>query len=60
MITADLFVAIINANLIEKKVYQMFLHVIESHLAEDNQKYIFAIQVIEKIKAKLCHESWFC
>jgi hypothetical protein len=29
MITADLFSALINANLVEKKIYQTFLHVID-------------------------------
>ena len=38
----------------------MFLHVLEEDLKEDNQKYIFAIKVMEKIKPKLAHESWFC
>ena len=50
IITANLFSGIINANLIEKKVYQMVLHVIDEDLKEDNQKYLFAIKVISSIK----------
>ena len=60
MITAELFGGIINANLIEKQVYQMFLHVLEEDLKEDNQKYNFAIKVMDKIRGKLAHEGWFC
>ena len=60
MVTASLFAGIINANLIEKKVYQMVLHVIDEDLKEDNEKYLFAIKVIQEIKQKLSHESWFC
>lgn len=60
MITADLFVGIINANLIEKKVYEMFLRVLLEDVKEDNQKYTFAIKVIENIKEKLYEEGWFC
>ena len=60
MITAELFAGIVNANLIQKKIYQMFLHVLESDLKEDNQKYVFAMKVMEQIKSKLCLESWFC
>jgi hypothetical protein len=29
MITADLFSALINSNMIEKKIFQVFLHVID-------------------------------
>lgn len=38
----------------------MFLHVLESNLQEDTHKYSFAMTVMQKIKTKLCHESWFC
>lgn len=34
MITADLFSALINENLVEKKIYQTFLHVIDEYLKE--------------------------
>ena len=50
MITADLFVGMINANLIEKKVYEMLLTVLLEDIKEDNLKYNFAIRVIENIK----------
>lgn len=53
MITADLFAAIINANLIDSKIYNMFLNVLEEDLKEDNQKYYFSLKVIDKIKPKL-------
>lgn len=32
----------------------------EENLKEDNQKYVFAIRVIEKIKDRLGLETWFC
>ena len=38
----------------------MVLHVIDEDLKEDNKKYLFGIKVIEEIKQKLSHESWFC
>ena len=38
----------------------MFLHVLEENLKEESQKYNFAIMVMELIKSKLAHESWFC
>lgn len=50
MITAELFSALINENLVEKKIYQTFLHVIDEYLKEDNQQYTFAMRVIENIK----------
>lgn len=60
MITADLFSALINAHLMEKKIYQTFLHVIDQYLKEDNQQFTFAMKVMMNIKEKLAHESWFC
>ncbi len=55
MITADLFSALINANLMEKKIYQTFLHVIDEYLKEDNQQFSFAMKVMGSIKEKLAH-----
>lgn len=60
MITADLFAAIINANLIDSKIYNMFLNVLEEDLKEDNQKYYFSLKVIDKIKPKLTQQPWLC
>lgn len=38
----------------------MFLHVLEDDLKEENQKYLFALKVMERIKDKLANEVWFC
>ena len=38
----------------------MFLHVLDSDIKEDTQKYAFAMKVMEQIKPKLSLESWFC
>jgi hypothetical protein len=46
MITANLFAGIINENLIEKKLFQVLLQVLEDDLKEDNKKYVFAKMVI--------------
>jgi|LakMenEpi03Aug12_release.lakeMendotaPanAssembly.Ray.scaffolds.fasta_scaffold1636683_1 hypothetical protein len=56
MITANLFAGIINENLIEKKLFQVLLQVLEDDLKEDNKKYIFAKMVIEQIRGKLSKE----
>lgn len=60
LITADLFAGIINNGLIDKKLIQVLLQVLEDDLKEDNKKYIFAKLVIEKIKGKLANEAEFC
>ena len=59
-ITVDLFSALINANLIEKKIFKMFLDFLEKSLREENQKYTFAYKVLEKTKSKLVDEAFFC
>ena len=38
----------------------MFLHVLDSDIKEDTQKYAFAMKVMEQIKPKLSLEGWFC
>lgn len=53
MITAELFSALINANLIDSKIYAMFLSVLEDGLKEDGPKYMFAFRVINLIKPKI-------
>ena len=45
-ITAELFAGIINHNLIDKKLIQVLLQVLEDDLKEDNKKYLFAKLVI--------------
>ncbi len=60
MMTSDLFSALINENLVEKKIFQMFLHVMIEYLKEDNSQYTFSMRVMQNIKVKLAHESWFC
>ena len=57
MITAELFAGIVNHNLIDKKLVQVLLQVLEDDLKEDNKKYFFARMVIEKIKPKLVQEG---
>jgi hypothetical protein len=53
LITADLFAGIVNNSLIDKKLIQVLLQVLEDDLKEDNRKYLFAKIVIEKIRLKL-------
>lgn len=60
LITADLFAAIVNNALIDKKLVQVLLQVLEDDLKEDNRKYLFAKIVIEKIRPKLVFEAEFC
>jgi hypothetical protein len=60
MITANLFSGIINENLIEKKLFQVLLQVLEDDLKEDNKKYFFAKMVIDQITGKLKKEPEFC
>lgn len=60
MITANLFAGIINENLIEKKLFQVLLQVLEDDLKEDNKKYVFAKMVIQQIRNKLSKEPEFC
>ena len=60
MITADLFAGIINQSLIDKKLVQVLLQVLEDDLKEDNKKYFFARNVIDKIRPKLAQEGDFC
>lgn len=60
MITANLFSGIINENLIEKKLFQVLLQVLEDDLKEENKKYLFAKMVIEQIRNKLTKEPEFC
>lgn len=61
-ITADLFAGIINHNLIDKKLVQVFLQVLKDdlELREDNKKYHFARSVIDKIRPRLVTEAEFC
>jgi hypothetical protein len=56
-ITADLFAGIINHGLIDKKLIQVLLQVLEDDLKEDNKKYHFARTVIDKIRSKLVTEA---
>jgi len=60
MITANFFAAIINANLIERKLINVFLQVLKDDLKQTNKKFDFAVAVIEKIKGKLSDEPEFC
>ena len=53
MITANFFSAIINANLIERKLINVFLQVLKDDLKQTNKKFDFAVTVIERIKGKL-------
>ena len=61
-ITADLFAGIINHNLIDKKLVQVFLQVLRDdlELREDNKKYHFARNVVDKIRPRLVSEAEFC
>lgn len=60
MITAQLFAALINANLIDNKIYNMFLSVLEEGLKEEGPKYSFSLKVMDRIKPKLSQQAWFC
>ncbi len=60
MITAELFAGVVNANLIERKLFNVLLQVLEYDLKEDNCKYMFALSVVQKIKSKLESEPEFC
>lgn len=53
MITAELFSELIVNNLLEKKILQVFLHVISENLYNDDQKYAFTVKVMERIKDRL-------
>lgn len=46
MITANFFAAIINANLIERKLINVFLQVLKDDLKQANKKFDFAVAVI--------------
>ncbi len=60
MITAELFSSIVNNNLIDKKLFQVLLQILHEDFKEDNNKYLFAKQVVSGIKGKLVHEAEFC
>lgn len=60
MITANFFSEIINANLIDKKLINVFLQVLKDDLKLSNKKYDFAVTVVDKIKGKLTDEPDFC
>jgi hypothetical protein len=46
MITANFFAGIINNNLIEKKLFNVFLQVLKDDLKLTNKKFDFAIHVV--------------
>jgi hypothetical protein len=60
MITANFFSAIINANLIERKLINVFLQVLKDDLKQTNKKFDFAVTVIDKIRGRLIEEPEFC
>lgn len=60
MITANFFSAIINAELIERNLINVFLQVLKDDLRFTNKKFDFAITVLDKIRGCLSKQPEFC
>lgn len=59
MITAYFFAGIINAKFIEKKLFTVFLQVLNDDLKYNDRRYNFSTTVIDKIKDRLIEEPIF-
>lgn len=53
MITADMFSFLINENLVEKKIYQTILHILNEDLREESPLFTFAVRLIQKIRSRI-------